>query len=112
MDSYIKAEEIGISLEKQWIATLDSRTRHDHAAADGQTVDENKPFIIGGYEMMYPGDPSGPGHEVYNCRCTMIAKVKGVDMSDALRRDRYGILPNMTFAQWEKHKRGEGYLQR
>lgn len=111
-DSFIRAEEIGILLAKQWIATLDSRTRHDHAAADGQTVEENKPFIVGGHELMYPGDPSGPGHEVYNCRCTMIAKVKDVDMSDILRRDRWGILPNMTFAQWENHKRGEGYLQR
>lgn len=112
LDSYLRAEEMGISLEKQWIATLDNRTRHDHAAADGQTVGEDKPFVVGGYELMYPGDPSGPGHEIYNCRCTMIAKVKGVDMSDALRRDRWGPLPNMTFAQWEKQKRGEGYLQK
>lgn len=66
-DSYIRAEEMGIELEKQWIATLDGRTRHDHAKADGQTVEENKPFIVGGYELMYPGDPSGPGHEIYNC---------------------------------------------
>lgn len=112
MDSYRLAEEMGIGLEKTWIATLDHRTRHDHAAADGQTVEEDKPFIVGGYELMYPGDPSGPGHEIYNCRCTMIAKVKGVDTSNALRRDKWGPLPNMTFAQWEKHKRGEGYLQK
>lgn len=112
LDSYLQAEAMGISLEKQWIATLDHRTRHDHAAADGQTVEEDKPFLVGGYELMYPGDPSGPGHEIYNCRCTMIAKVRGVDMSDALRRDRWGLVPNMTFAQWERQKRGEGYLQR
>ena len=47
-----------------------------------------------------------------NCRCTLIAEVEGVDTSDALRRDRWGMLPDMTFAQWENHKRGEGYLQR
>lgn len=111
-DSYDAAVKMGIEMEKQWLATLDGRTRHDHAVADGQTVAEDKPFDVGGYELMYPGDPSGPGHEIYNCRCTMIAKVKGVDMSDALRRDRWGALPNMTFAQWEKQKRGEGYLQR
>lgn len=33
-------------------------------------------------------------------------------MSDALRLDKWGVLPNMTFSQWENHKRGEGYLQR
>ena len=111
-DSYDAAVRMGIEMEKQWLATLDGRTRRDHAVADGQTVAEDKPFTVGGYELMYPGDPSGPGHEIYNCRCTMIAKVKGVDMSDALRRDRWGMLPDMTFAQWENHKRGEGYLQK
>ena len=109
-DSYDVAVKMGIELEKRWLATLDSRTRHDHAAADGQTVAENKPFIVGGYELMYPGDSSGPGHLIYNCRCTMIVQVKGVDMSDALRRDRFGPLPNMTYAQWENTKRGEGAI--
>lgn len=111
-DSYDAAVKMGIEMEKEWIATLDSRTRHDHAMADGQTVAEDKPFIVGGYKLMFPGDGShgAPGHELYNCRCSMIAKVKGVDMSDALRRDRWGVLPNMTFTQWENTKRGEGAL--
>ena len=41
----------------------------------------------------------------------MIAKVNGVDASDAKRRDGYGVMPDMTFAQWQNSKRGEGYLQ-
>lgn len=107
-DSYDAAVRMGIEMEKQWLATLDGRTRHNHAVADGRTVDEDKPFTVGGYELMYPGDPSGPGHEIYNCRCTMIAKVKGVDMSDALRRDRDPetgesvVIENMTFSEWKK----------
>lgn len=110
-DSYDAAVKMGIEMEKQWLATLDSRTRHDHAMADGQTVAEDKPFTVGGYELMYPGDPSGPGHEIYNCRCAMIAKVKGVDMSDAKRRardpetGRNVVIDNMTFKEWEKMKR-------
>lgn len=112
LDSYIRAEQMGIQLKKQWLATLDNRTRHTHAALDGQTRDNDKPFQVDGYEIMFPGDPSAPGHLVYNCRCTLIAAVEGVDMSDALRWDRWGLLPDMTFAQWENHKRGEGYLQR
>lgn len=111
-DSYIAAEKMGISLKKQWLATLDNRTRHAHAVADGQTVEEDKPFVLDGYKMMFPGDKSAPGYLVYNCRCTMIAEVDGVDTSDALRRDRWGVLPDMTFSQWENHKRGEGYLQK
>lgn len=114
LDSYFRAEEMGIKLKKRWLATLDNRTRHAHANADGQTVENEKPFIVGGEELMFPGDGShgASGWNLYNCRCTMIAEVEDVDMSDALRRDRWGLLPNMTFAQWENTKRGEGYLQR
>ena len=111
LDSYLRAEERGIPLKKVWIATLDNRTRHNHAVADGQTVEEDKPFTVGGYELMYPGDPNGPGHEIYNCRCTMIAKVEGVDMSDAKRRARNletgesELVEDMTYAEWAGWKK-------
>lgn len=111
MDSYVAAEKMGIKVRKEWLATIDGRTRHSHAMLDGQTVDIDKPFKVDGEEIMFPGDTSAPGYLVYNCRCTMIASVEGVDTSNGLRRDRYGILPDMTFAQWQNSKRGEGYLQ-
>ena len=28
-----------------------------------------------------------------------------------LTADGYGVMPDMTFAQWRNQKRGEGYLQ-
>ena len=83
-----------------------------HAALDGQTQDAAKPFESELGEIMFPGDPAANPANVYNCRCTLIADVEGVDTSDALRRDKWGVLPDMTFAQWENHKRGEGYLQK
>ena len=109
MDSYVAAEKMGIKLKKCWLATLDGRTRHSHAMLDGEQIDNEKKFSNG---CMFPGDPNGPASEVYNCRCTLIAAVDGIDTSNGLRRDRYGILPDMTFAQWEKSKRSEGYLQK
>ena len=112
MDSYVAAEKMGIKVRKEWLATLDGRTRHSHAMLDGQTADIDKPFKVDGEEIMFPGDTSAPGYLVYNCRCTLIAAVEGVDTSNGLRRDRYGILPDMTFAQWQNSKRGEGYLQK
>lgn len=112
MDSYAAAEKMGIKLKKRWLATLDNLTRHAHAMLDGQQADIDEPFKVDGYEIMFPGDTSAPGYLVYNCRCTTTAVVDGVDTSNGLRRDKYGPLPDMTFAQWERQKRGEGYLQR
>ena len=109
MDSYVAAEKMGIKVRKEWLSTLDGRTRHSHAVLDGEKVDNEKKFSNG---CMFPGDPNGPPWEVYNCRCVLIAAVEGVDTSNGLRRDRYGILPDMTFAQWQNSKRGEGYLQK
>ena len=73
-DSYARATADGIILERTWIATNDSRTRHSHAVLDGETRPIDTPFSNG---LMYPGDPDGEPSEVYNCRCTLIAKVKG-----------------------------------
>ena len=73
-DSYARAEADGIILERTWLATNDSRTRHSHAVLDGETKPIDTPFSNG---LMYPGDPDGEPSEVYNCRCTLIAKVKG-----------------------------------
>ena len=73
-DSYARAEADGIILQKEWLATNDGRTRHSHAALDGAIVDQDKKFDNG---LMYPGDPSGRPEEVYNCRCTLVAKING-----------------------------------
>jgi len=103
MDSYVAAGKMGIRLKKEWLSTLDSRTRHSHAILDGEQADTDKMFSNG---CRFPGDPQGRPEEVYNCRCTMIAAVEGVDTSDTLRRDKNGPVPDMTYAQWEASKRG------
>lgn len=76
-DSYKRAEEDGIILEKEWISTSDSRTRDWHAALNGDTKPIDKPFENSIGEIMYPGDPAADGANVYNCRCTMVSVVKG-----------------------------------
>lgn len=111
MDSYKAAQDMGIKLKRQWLATLDNRTRHAHAALDGQQAEMDKPFHSELGDIMYPGDPWAAPANIYNCRCTLIAAVEGVDTSEALRRDRYGVLPDMTYAQWEASKRGAEGVQ-
>ena len=74
-----RAEQSGIVLQKEWIATADSRTRESHLALDGQTRETNKAFSNG---LLYPGDYGGAAAEVYNCRCSMTTKVIGFRKAD------------------------------
>ena len=57
---------------KVWLATMDSRTRFTHRAADGQAVPRKDTFQVGGAALRVPGDPTGPAAEVINCRCTTV----------------------------------------
>jgi SPP1 gp7 family putative phage head morphogenesis protein len=108
MDSYAAAEKMGIKLKKEWLATLDARTRHSHAMLDGEQVAQDKKFSNG---CRFPGDPQGPPWEIYNCRCTLIAAVEGVDTSTAQRRARNAdtgkteVISNMTYAEWAGWKK-------
>ena len=76
-DSYARAEADGIILQKEWIATNDNRTRHWHSELDGQLRDQSEHFENSVGKIMFPGDPSAHPSNVYNCRCTMAAKVLG-----------------------------------
>ena len=101
-DSYKRAAEMGIELEQEWLATLDGRTRDSHRALDGERIplakDKWHPakFSNG---CRYPGDPGGPPWEVYNCRCTLVVAIKGIDQSDAPRNSKLG---GMSYEEWKK----------
>lgn len=74
-----------VNAEKIWISTVgDGRTRDSHIKADKQRVPLFSPFMVGGFELMFPGDPSGPAHEVINCRCSILDVVGGeeIDWTD------------------------------
>lgn len=78
--SYDRMTKNGVKMKKVWMATHDSRVRDAHEVMDGQEVDEDDKFTDGeGNRLEYPGDPSAPPGTVYNCRCTMHAKVIGFD---------------------------------
>lgn len=106
---YERARDMGIDLQKTWLATLDGRTRHEHRILDGQTVPVDEPFKVDGMEIMYPGDPSADPSLVWNCRCTTITQIKGFerDVSDlGLRRNEK--LGDMSYEQWkEAHAESE-----
>lgn len=63
--------------KKEWISTLDDRTRESHLMMDGIIADIDAPFEVenlteGGVDnMQYPLDPNGSAGNVCNCRCSV-----------------------------------------
>lgn len=112
-DSYKAAKKMGIELEVEWVATLDNRTRHSHGVLDGQRREIDEPFEVDGQKILYPGYTLAVGHLIYNCRCTLVAQVKGIDTSDAERRARnpetgeWEEIPNITYQEWVDKKKDE-----
>lgn len=75
----------GVSVERTWTATMDARTRPEHAAADGQTVDLHDTFNVGGESLLYPGDPNGSAGNTIGCRCQIsyaLSNGQTVDATD------------------------------
>ena len=81
-DSFVKAQDDGVIMEREWVATADDRTREWHAALDGTVTYVDVPWETEYGEIMYPGDPDADPADVYNCRCSMVAHVVGYSWSD------------------------------
>ena len=94
LKGYERAADMGIDVKKQWLAALDSRTRGSHRRLDGEVAELDGEFSNG---LKYPGDPDGPAPEVYNCRCTLVPVIGGVEYDVV---ERAGKLGDMTYGQW------------
>ena len=102
-----QAQELGIKVQKKWMATLDNRTRDAHAELDGQIRDVDEPFESELGDIMYPGDPTAEPGNTYNCRCTLVYVYPDYP-SEMQRRDNETgeIVEDMTYREWERMKRG------
>ena len=98
-DAYRRAVKLGIDMQREWVATLDGRTRHEHRILDGQLRDVDEPFEVDGYEIMFPGDPTAEGFLIWNCRCTTVARIKGWDDISGKERSTEGM-DGMTYEEW------------
>ena len=65
------AQESGLKVEVEWIATNDGRVRDNHRHADGQKRHIGQPFNVGGEAMRYPSDPRASAKNTINCRCVL-----------------------------------------
>lgn len=101
-EAQFKARDKGCDIVKQWLATLDGRTRDSHAAVDGEIREIDEKFSNG---LMFPADPHGRAAEVINCRCTLLSKPKWALSDRDLQRmqDRaeyYGLDKTENFADF------------
>ena len=105
IDSYKRAESMGIKLKKMWLATLDGHVRTSHRMLDGEVKGNDEAFSNG---CMFPGDPKGAPEEIYNCRCTLITQLNGyeIDPTNLDLREHSG-LKGMPYEEWKIAKGDE-----
>lgn len=104
-EGYRRLKSAGVDLTIEWCATLDGRTRHTHRLLDGQRRNVDEPFEVDGIKILYAGDPYAPQGLIWNCRCTMLAYVKGFEENLFLKA--YTHPDNMSYAEWKFAKQEE-----
>lgn len=99
--SQLEAESLGVEFKKQWVATLDRRTRHNHSELDGVTVEPDGYFEINGHKTKQPHMFGIAGEDV-NCRCRTISVLK--DQQSKLVRldnDTGNVVEYKNYQDWE-----------
>lgn len=83
-DSFKRAQSDGVKMGRVWVSAHDDRTRAWHLDLNGVEVGIDEPWENEYGEIMYPGDPSADPANVYNCRCSIRAKVYGFDWNEVV----------------------------
>jgi hypothetical protein len=80
--SYEAAKASNVVKTKEWSAAYGARPTHSEANTQVVGIDEH--FIVGGYEMRYPGDASlgADAGEIINCRCSVLYGTEKRELSD------------------------------
>lgn len=115
LDGMYRADDLGNSITKIWIATLDNRTRDAHADRDGEEIALGDEFAPG---LSRPRDPNGAPEEICNCRCSLkygVGQSKGKTRSSRLgtvtgsykkpssfKGTTSEEIANMTYEEWMK----------
>ena len=115
LDGMYRAEDMGNSITKIWISTLDNRTRDAHAYRDGEEIALDDEFAPG---LTRPRDPNGAPEEICNCRCSLkygVGQSKGKTRSSRLgtvtgsykkpssfKGTTSAEIANMTYEEWMK----------
>lgn len=106
-DAQTKAKENGADIVKQWDATIDRRTRPDHAHLDGQIREIDEEFEVNGHRALYPG-AFGVASEDINCRCAVLQRAKWALDEEELqilkdRAEYFGLDKTEDFENFKKN---------
>lgn len=98
--SYEEAQDKGANIRQVWDATLDMRTRPEHAALDGVAIEPGADgWDVPGIGIVKGPRRSGVASFDINCRCRANAEMVGVAPRVRRIRDE-GIQPYQTFQEW------------
>lgn len=108
LDSAKVAKDNGLSgMKKRWLATKDNRTRDTHRHLDGKAIDIDDNFhssgCVGQAPKLFVGDASAK--ENINCRCKLLYYFDEDELPTVMRTKEEGVIPFMTYREWEKNKR-------
>lgn len=108
LDSAKVAKDNGLSgMKKRWLATKDNRTRDTHRHLDGKAIDIDDNFhssgCVGQAPKLFVGDASAK--ENINCRCKLLYYFDEDELPTVMRTKDDGVIPFMTYREWEKNKR-------
>lgn len=100
------AKEKGADIVKQWDATMDRKTRPAHQQADGQIVEWDEYFIVGGEKMKAPSI-GGSARNVCNCRCQLLQRARWALDEDELkelqeRSEFFGLDKSESFEDFKQ----------
>lgn len=103
-DAYKRAADMGVNLQRRWVATLDMRTRHEHRLLDMQVRNIDEPFEVAGEKIMFPGDPTASPGLIWNCRCTEVPVVAGW-VSQSIKGRSLDAVEGMTYDEWKNERK-------
>lgn len=101
LEAFKFADSKYTGLKKQWVSTLDMRTRKSHQRVNMEIRDINKKFSNG---LMFPCDPAGSAKETVNCRCTIVV-INPTMERDGYIQDLDERLTRKQFELWKEEKK-------
>lgn len=105
-----KAKQQGADIVKQWDATLDGKTRKNHRKLDGEWVELDEYFSVGGRKVKAPGKFGRPEEDI-NCRCILLTRprwavdkrrVKRAKISDEYGKEVSKLIEVNNYADYKK----------